>query len=366
VADAVTTVLFAVDLPPELRQWFDAQLAGSGGQDVRVPGGQDDRAPSAGAPRIRALYAGPDPGTDWAVSDAARHAPEADIVVGWRCTPEFLDAAKQLKLWIFPGVGVQRLVPLFLDMPADRRPALCNCHGNTYATAQHAVALLLALANRVVPHHNWLAGGQWRKGDADAMSTTLRKRQVGLLGYGKVNEKVHRFLSGFDVQFNVLRRNPGKSAIELPVAAEYGPDRLGEFMQASDILLTALPETPHTRGLVGADELAALGPDGLVVNVGRGPVIDEAALYHALRDGVIAGAAIDVWYDYRPEPDEAGRKYPWSPDNPFHELPIMVLSPHRAASPIFAPERWEEVVDLIRRSLEGRELINVIDLEAGY
>ncbi len=95
-------------------------------------------------------------------------------------------------------------------------------------------------------------------------------------------------------------------------------------------------------------------------------MIDEAALYHALRDGVIAGAAIDVWYDYRPEPDAEGRKYPWSPEHPFHELDNIVLSPHRAASPIFAPGRWEEVLDLIRRNIGGRELLNVIDLEAGY
>lgn len=365
VENAPVTVLFAIDLPEELRRWFDARLGEisgeEGGQVVRDAGGQDDRAP-----KIRALYASPDGGTDWASSDAAKHAPEADIIVGWRCTKEFLDAAARLKLWIFPGVGVQRMVPLFRDIPEERRPVLCNCHGNTYATAQHAVALLLALMNRVIPHHNWLADGHWRKGDDDAASTTLRNRRVGLLGYGKVNEKVHRFLSGFDVEFNVLRRNPGKAGFDLPVAREFGPDGLMDFMAASDILMTALPETPHTIGIVGASELAALGPDGLVVNVGRGPVIDEGALYHALHDGVVAGAAIDVWYDYRPEPDEQGRKYPWAPEHPFHELTNIVLSPHRAASPIFAPGRWEEVLDLIKRNIEGRELVNVIDLEAGY
>ena len=73
-----------------------------------------------------------------------------------------------------------------------------------------------------------------------------------------------------------------------------------------------------------------------------------------------------MWYDYRPEPDAEGRKYPWAEEHPFHELDNIVLSPHRAASPIFAPGRWEEVLDLIARNIEGRELVNVIDLEAGY
>ena len=104
--------------------------------------------------------------------------------------------------------------PLFLEHRAALEatgstalPVLANGHGNTYFTGQHAVALLLALGNKIVPHHNWMAAGQWRKGDKDAASTPLRGRRVGLLGYGAINRKVHCFLAGFELDFAILRRD---------------------------------------------------------------------------------------------------------------------------------------------------------------
>jgi len=97
----------------------------------------------------------------------------------------------------------------------------------------------------------------------------------------------------------------------------------------------------------------------------RGSVIDEAGLYKALKEKVIAGAAIDVWYEYRPEPDESGSKYPYS--HPFHELDNVVLSPHRTASPFDDLERWDEVIEnVIRYSKGRRDLINQVNLEEEY
>jgi phosphoglycerate dehydrogenase-like enzyme len=101
-----------------------------------------------------------------------------------------------------------------------------------------------------------------------------------------------------------------------------------------------------------------------LVNVERGPVIDEAALYAALSDEVIAGAAIDVCLTSA-RAGQSGAAL-LRPGHPFHELPNVVLSPHRAASPIYAPERWDEVVELIARQVSGQPLINVIDLAEGY
>ena len=108
-----------------------------------------------------------------------------------------------------------------------------------------------------------------------------------------------------------------------------------------------------------------LGPDAVLINVSRGSVIDEDALYLALAERQIAGAAIDVWYDYRPEPDAEGRRFPFR--RPFHTLDNVLLSPHRAASPMADLERWDEVVDNLRRVADGRvDLRNVVDLKRGY
>ena len=107
---------------------------------------------------------------------------EAQIIVGWRPTPEIQQKARRLALFINPGAGVQHLIPLFQKLESTRAVTLVNGHGNAYFTAQHAVALLLALTNRVVPHHQWMSAGLWRRGDSHAASIPLRHRTVGFFG----------------------------------------------------------------------------------------------------------------------------------------------------------------------------------------
>ncbi|MDP8229003.1 MAG: NAD(P)-dependent oxidoreductase [Candidatus Electryoneaceae bacterium] len=289
-----------------------------------------------------------------------------DIIIGWRPSVELLHSAKNLSLFINPGAGVQHLIERFRELNKTRSVTLVNGHGNSYFTAQHAVALLLALTNKVIPHHNWMSDGQWRKGDRDAISIPLRHRKVGLLGYGAVNQKVHRFLSGFDVEFAVLRRKWGTLKESLPTHIEmFSLDQLHRFLNWIDTIIIAVPLTEMTKGLIGIEELKLLGSKGLLVHLGRGDVIDEGSLYIACRDRMISGAAIDVWYDYTPSPNDTGLKYPYH--FPFHTLENVVLSPHRAASPFNDLERWDEVIDNIERFVTGRKQYrNVVVLENEY
>jgi phosphoglycerate dehydrogenase-like enzyme len=295
-----------------------------------------------------------------------KHVKEANIVVGWRPTREFLNAAENLRLFINPGVGVQHHIEPFRELVKNRDVVLVNGHGNTYFTAQHAVALLLALTNKIVPHHNWMVEGLWRRGDNYGKSKPLRDRNIGLLGYGAVNRKIHRFLSGFQVNFHVCKKNWEEQLDGLPTPIKkYSPEQLDDFLQEIDTLIVAVPQTRKTTGLIGSKELELLGPDGLVVNIARGPIIDEEALYIALKNKTIAGAAIDVWYEYHPEPDENNRKYPYH--FPFHKLDNVVLSPHRGASPMDDLGRWDEVIDNIARFASGRtDFLNVVDLDREY
>ncbi len=279
--------------------------------------------------------------------DMLAHTGAADIVVGWRPTAEFLDAAKNLRLFINPGTGVRHLVPLM----RGRNITVVNGHGHAEFVAQHAVALLLALCNKIVPHHNWMAAGEWRKGDADAATIPLEGKTVGLLGYGAINQCVHKLLQGFDLSFAIHRRS--------------GETTLDEFLTQTNILIAAVPDTEETKGMIGSRELELLGPSALIVNVGRGSLIEEEPLYRALKEGRIGGAGLDVWYDYSPEPDDDGHRYPYH--FPFHELPNVVLSPHRAASPGDHLRRWDDVIENINRFAAGRgDLLNVVDLDRGY
>ncbi|MHA1707895.1 MAG: NAD(P)-dependent oxidoreductase [Candidatus Heimdallarchaeaceae archaeon] len=293
-------------------------------------------------------------------------APVADILMGWRPSLQLLKAAKKMKLFINPGAGVQHLIPLFRELIKEREVVLVNGHGNSYFTAQHAVALLLSLTNKILLHHNWMKNGRWRTSDRDAASIPLRNRTIGLLGYGAVNQKVHKFLSSFEVDFAILRKNWEKQKNPLPTTAtKYSLDGLHRFLKDTDILIIALPLTSQTEGLIGDKELSLLGKNGLLVNVGRGKVLDERSLFESLQKKKIAGAAIDVWYDYQPEPDEKGRRFPYT--YPFHELENIILSPHRGASPFSDLKRWDEQIENIKRFAEGRkDFLNKVNQEDGY
>ena len=318
-------------------------------------------------------------GRDAVAATLSEWSPRAEVMVGWRPPQHELVKADRLRLFINPGAGVQHLLPDLRALNDGREPAvtLVNGHGNSAFTAQGAVALLLALCNRVVPHHTWMVEGRWRRGDADGATTPLPGRHVGLLGYGAVNRWVHRYLSGFPLRFSALRRHwpevereagPGEPPhAPPPPLARYTPESLGDFLDDIDTLITALPLTPETEGLLGAGAWRRLGPDGLLVHLARGAVAQEQALFEALSEGRIAGAAIDVWWDYDPQPDAEGRRFPFDATRyPFHELPHVLLSPHRAASPFADIGRWAEVIENLRRYAEGAPLLNVVDLERGY
>lgn len=291
---------------------------------------------------------------------------DAQIAIGWRPTAEMLDSAPALRMLINPGAGVQHHFDGLSDIYLQRGIRLLNCHGNAWFTAQHSVAMLLAMMTRLFPHDKWMRQGKWRLGDKEAATIPLRGMQVGLAGYGHVNRNVHRMLSGFSCDFHVLRRRADSAQADLEsVNRIYGSEELNPFLQAIDVLMLAVPMTPATEGMIGKRELELLGRDAFLVNVARGAVIDEEALYTALKEEKLAGAALDVWYEYQPEEDGAGRKRPHS--HPFHELENVIMSPHRAASPYADLARWKPILRNIEAFADGAtEFSDEIDLEARY
>jgi len=290
---------------------------------------------------------------------------QADILVGWRVNEEILQQAKKLQLIINPGIGVEQHAKI-KSLLQERNIILTNTHGNAYFTAQHMVALLLNLCNQVLPHHQFMKDGKWRTGDKEAKSLPLCYCKIGLLGYGAINRCVHTMLKGFDSDFYILKRQWTEEEKTLHLDAElFDTTQLDSFLEKIDTLLIALPRTPKTENLIGAKALDILGKDGLLVNVGRGAIVEEAALYDALKEQKIRAAAIDVWYDYQPEANEHDQKFPYH--FPFPKLNNILLSPHRGASPLDDLRRWNHVVENIQRLAQDNiELLNVVDLEEGY
>ncbi len=336
----ITNVLFTWDVNTRLKTYIEDNLAKFSG--------------------INLLF--PNPLTDEVLLDLA---PSADIIIGWRVKDEVKLTAKRMKLFINPGTGIKHHIDFFRKLNQTRNVILINGHGNSYFTAQHAVAMLLTLLNKVIPHHTWMKNGKWRTGDKDAISIPLRDKRIGLLGYGAINTKVHKFLAGFDVEFSILTRTGKSPSSSTKGNKLFSGNQLLGFLESIDVLIIAVPETSDTIGLIGEKELDHLGSEGIIVNVSRGSVVDEKSLFEALQQKKIMGAAIDVWYEYSPLEDENGGKYPFH--FPFNALDNVILSPHRAASPFSDLKRWNEVIENIKRHhLGSREYLNVVQLDREY
>ena len=294
-------------------------------------------------------------------------ATEANVIIGWRPWKNLLEHAPKLKLYINPGTGIQHLISLFKDLKKDHRDiVLVNGHGNSIFVAQHVVGILITLMNKIIHHHNWMTEGNWRTSDEKGKSTSLWNKKVGLIGYGAINQKVHQLLNGFQCNFSILRNswNNSKEILISPID-KYEPDQIQDFMKKIDICIVAVPQTTKTIDLIGRKELEMLGKRGYLVNVARGKVINEKDLFECLQKKVISGAAIDVWYNYHPKEDKDGKKFPYS--YPFHTLDNIVLSPHRAASPFDNLERWNEVIENLKKIADNQtDFLNIVDLEAEY
>jgi phosphoglycerate dehydrogenase-like enzyme len=285
---------------------------------------------------------------------------EIVILVDGSASERALDAPR-LKHVIIPWAGVSE--PLRERMLKRPHLTLHNSHYNAPLVAQHALALLLACACRLVEFDRQLRQGDWRsRYDRAKASLYLPGKRALLLGYGAIGRELAKRLRALEMEVAAFKRNPGEP--DGLVSRVYGREELLEALATSDAVIVSLPGTSETRGLLGESELAAMREHAVLVNVGRGSVIDEAALYEALRDRRILAAGLDVWWRY-PE-DEAARSSTLPSNLPFHELDNVVMSPHRANEMQEDLKlRADDVTQTILALAKG-ELRNQVDLARGY
>jgi phosphoglycerate dehydrogenase-like enzyme len=188
------------------------------------------------------------------------------------------------------------------------------------------------------------------------ISTTLEGRRLGIVGYGAIGSLVAERARPFGMTIGALRRRPERTPADSRIDRNYGPGQLRELMAASDYLLVSTPLTRETRGMIGKSEIEAMPPGSVLINVGRGPVVDEDALVHALRSGAIRGAALDV-FSTEPLPAE----------HPFWKMPQVLLSPHTADHVEgFLVPALESFLTNLDLFLSGAPLLNIVDKHAGY
>jgi phosphoglycerate dehydrogenase-like enzyme len=235
----------------------------------------------------------------------------------------------------------------FAQLP---RQAVLAANVGAYAEpmAEHVLAMALALLKRLPQNHAKLASGVWDQ----SLTRWLKGATCGIVGFGGIGRAVGRRMSALGAQVYAVNTT-GTS--DEPVAFAGTLDDLDTVLAASDVVVLSLPLTRRTRGLVSARELRLMKPDAVLVNVGRGALVDEAALYHHLRDNPGFSAAIDTWWD---EPFRSGR---FHVQHPFFDLPNVLGSPHNSG---LAPGVLEEAVASaaanIGRFLRGETPIGVV------
>jgi phosphoglycerate dehydrogenase-like enzyme len=276
----------------------------------------------------------------------------ADAVVGVHFDDPAI-AVPKLRLFQIAAAGYNTVD---FDLLPDAA-AVCNCFGHDQPIAEFVLLAMLqhlhpvADGDRRLRHGDW----HWSGATAGAFHDELAGKTVGLLGYGHIGQAVAVRAKPFEVEIVVANRSP---VPEAPPVDRYVPlERLDDLLRESDVIVCALPLTAATEGLIDAAAFAKMKPSALLINVGRGPVIDEAALFEALRDRRIAAACIDTWYRYPSEDEPLALPSRF----PFHELDNVVLSPHMSGwTHGLRRRRRQAIADNLNRLHAGQPLVNVV------
>ena len=243
----------------------------------------------------------------------------ADVIIGTKFDGT-VPVRPDLKLFHVPAAGYDAIKLDALPLTTTA----CNCFGHEQAIAEYVMAAILARHVPLLDADARLRQGDWTywAGSLSRVHDEMAGKTIGLLGFGHIGQAIAARARAFEMRVTVANRSVVASSPL--VDNSFTLDQLPKFWGTADFIVVSVPLTPETKGIVGHDAFAAMRPTAVVLNVGRGPTIDEGSLYAALKSGRIAGAIIDTWYTY-PAP---GQPSPQPSSLPFHELRNVVMTPH--------------------------------------
>ncbi len=283
------------------------------------------------------------------LGDAAQVEPVADLPDPERTRT--LAAADVLFAWNW-----RRELRRADQLPFDQLPPSAVVAGNVGAyaepMAEHAVAMALALLKRLPRHHAELAAGVWAQ---SSLNRSVKGAVCAILGFGGIGKATGRLLRALETRVHAINTSGQTNE---PVDFVGTLADLDAVLAAADVLVIALPLTRHTRGLIGPRELGLMKPAAILVNVARGAIVDEAALYEHLRRNPEFSAGIDAWWV---EPFVSGE---FRVDHPFFELPNVLGSPHNSALvPGIMQQATRRAAVNILRFLRGEPVTGVVRAE---
>ena len=281
--------------------------------------------------------------------------PDVEVCIGGPNPDRFraiLAAAPGLRWFHTVSAGVERMV--IPELLAKEDLVLTNSTGPyDVPIAEFVLGMMFAVAKRVPAHLRDQREHRWPRGAEVGTHAELRDAVLVVLGLGSIGTELAGLARGVGMRVIGVRRSGRPDANAERVVA---PDRLAAVVRGADYLAITAALTPDTRGLVSRDVIAALKPTAWLVNVARGPIVDEAALLEALRARRIGGAVIDAWWEE-----------PLRPDSPWWDLDNVIVTPHLSNS---SPRLRERSVELFAENLgrfqRGEQLANVVDKRLGY
>jgi len=281
---------------------------------------------------------------------------EADAIVCAELTREDTAGAARLSLVHVLGAGWDGIAEDALPPGSS----LCNVFEHETAIGEWVLMGMLALTRRLLVYDRDLRRGEWHEAVTfgGVPELDLRGRTVGTIGLGHIGGSVVRLARAVGMRAVAVTRSPSPERARDEGLEWLGAlDELPRLLEESDFAVVCLPLSPETEGLIGEPELRLLGPESYLVNVARGPIVDERALFAALRDRAIAGAALDVWYRY---PSHLG-ELTMPATEPFWELENVVMTPHSSGWTASTLDgRWRFIAEQLARLADGRPLENVI------
>ncbi|KQR51321.1 hypothetical protein ASF88_19350 [Leifsonia sp. Leaf336] len=297
-------------------------------------------------------------GVTWEFLDRPEHIDEAttdaDVFVGSRLNSDQIHRRPALRLIQVAGAGFEGI-----DLSAvPRGVTVANTSHHGRAIAEYCLMCMLVFSRSLLAEDRALREGTWLSVFQDPGSPvheTLAGRTVGIIGFGEIGSEVGRVARALGMRVAVVRRSP--QATPSSEADWVGTlDQLPYLLRISDFVVVTVPLTEATTKLIGREELAAMPSSSVLINVARGPIVDEEALYLALESQTIRGAAIDVWWQY---PTHGNQGEPSR--LPFGELQNVLLTPHTSGvtTDVFR-NRMKDVAANIAALRDGLPFRNVV------
>jgi len=272
---------------------------------------------------------------------------------------ELIESSPQLKALVIPWAGLPvKTRELMREFP---QIGVHNIHHNAAPTAEMAIALMLAAAKKIVPIDRELRHGNWQPRYQTADMVLLAGKTALVLGWGEIGRRVGKSCLALGMKVAGVHRRCYSAEGDVHV---YSEDSLKDLLDQSHVLFVCVPLTDQTRGLIDKSSLSLLPDGAIVVNIARGSIVDEAALYNELKSGRLR-AAFDVWYNYPKERVDRDETYP--SNFALHELDNVVMTPHLAGHTTDTELlRAQALAELLSQAADGSPLPNRVDLDLGY